>query len=62
LKKNHEDVGGNSYFKIHYNSEEEEQKARIQFLENIQKGRAEAEVKRQKALKSLTESGKRTAT
>jgi len=59
IEKNNEDVGGSSYFKIHYNSEEEEQKARIQFLENIQKGRAEAEAKRQRALKSLNESGKR---
>jgi len=59
IEKNNEDVGGNSYFKIHYNSEEEEQKARIQFLENIQKGRAEAEAKRQRALKSLSESGKK---
>lgn len=58
IEKNNEDVGGSSYFKVHYNSEEEEQKARIQFLENIQKGRAEAEAKRQRALKSLTESGK----
>jgi len=59
IEKNNEDVGGSSYFKVHYNSEEEEQKARIQFLENIQKGRAEAESKRQKALKSLSESGKK---
>ena len=59
IEKNNEDVGGSSYFKVHYNSEEEEQKARIQFLENIQKGRAEAEAKRQKALKSLSESGKK---
>jgi len=59
IEKNNEDVGGSSYFKIHYNSEEEEQKARIQFLGNIQKGRAEAEAKRQKALKSLSESGKK---
>jgi hypothetical protein len=58
IEKNNEDVGGSSYFKVHYNSEEEEQKARIQFLENIQKGRNEAEAKRQRALKSLTESGK----
>lgn len=62
IEKNNEDVGGSSYFKVHYNSEEEEQKARIQFLENIQKGRAEAEAKRQKAMKSLTESGKLKAT
>jgi len=58
IEKNNEDVGGSSFFKVHYNSEEEEQKARIQFLENIQKGRAEAEAKRQRALKNLTESGK----
>jgi len=60
IEKNNEDVGGSSYFKVHYNSEEEEQKARIQFLENIQKGRAEVDAKRQRALKSLNESGKRT--
>jgi len=59
IEKNNEDVGGSSFFKVHYNSEEEEQKARILFLENIQKGRAEAEAKRQKALKSLSESGKK---
>ena len=58
IEKNNEDVGASSYFKVHYNSEEEEQKARIQFLENIQKGRAEAEAKRQRAMKSLSESGK----
>jgi len=59
IEKNNEDVGGSSFFKVHYNSEEEEQKARILFLENIQKGRVEAEAKRQKALKSLSESGKK---
>jgi len=61
IEKSNEEVGGSSFFKCHYNSEEEEQKARIQFLENIQKGRAEAESKRQRAQKSLTESMKKTS-
>jgi hypothetical protein len=61
IEKSNEEVGGSSYFKCHYNSEEEEQKARIQFLENIQKGRAEVEAKRQRAHKTLTESMKKSS-
>jgi hypothetical protein len=61
IEKSNEEVGSTAHFKCHYNSDEEEQKARIQFLENIQKGRAEAEAKRQRALKSLSESGKQVA-
>jgi len=42
-----------SYFKVHYNTAEEEQASRIQFLENIKKNRAENEAKRARALEHL---------
>jgi len=61
IEKSNDEVGSSSYFKCHYNSQEEEQNARIQFLENIQKGRAEAEAKRQRAQKSLTEALKKSS-
>jgi hypothetical protein len=54
FENSNEGVGATSYFKCHYNSEEEEQKARIDFLESIKKGRNEAEEKRQRALKNLS--------
>jgi len=56
IEKNNEDVGSSSFFKVHYNTEEEEQKARILFLENIQKGRNEVDAKRQRTLKGLNQS------
>jgi hypothetical protein len=53
IEKSNEEVGSTSFFKVHYNSEEDEQLAKIKFLENIQKGRQEAEARRQKAQMSL---------
>jgi hypothetical protein len=46
-------VEATSFFKWHYNSEEEENASRIQFLENLQKSRAEIEMKRMRAKKNL---------
>jgi hypothetical protein len=56
-----EEVASTPNFKTHYNSEEEEQQARIQFLESIQKGRCDVEARRHRAQKSLTESMKRSS-
>jgi hypothetical protein len=53
IEKSNEEVGSTSFFKCHYNSEEDEQQARIKFLENIQKGREEAEAKRQRLAQSM---------
>jgi len=53
IEKSNEEVGSASFFKCHYNSAEEEQKARIQFLESIQNGRGEAETRRQRAQKTV---------
>jgi len=46
-------VESTSYFKVHYNSAEEEQNARIQFLENIKKSRAEKEERKSRALSHI---------
>eukprot|EP01103_Thecamoeba_quadrilineata_P009247 TRINITY_DN18977_c0_g1_i1.p1 TRINITY_DN18977_c0_g1~~TRINITY_DN18977_c0_g1_i1.p1 ORF type:complete len:310 (+),score=55.16 TRINITY_DN18977_c0_g1_i1:34-963(+) len=46
-------VESTSYFKWHYNSQEEENASRLQFLENLQKSRAEIEEKRQRARENL---------
>jgi hypothetical protein len=48
-------VESSSYFKWHYNSQEEENASRIEFLENLQKSRAEAEEKRNRAKRNLEE-------
>jgi len=53
IEKSNEEVGSTSFFKCHYNSEEDEQQARIKFLENIQKGREEADAKRQRLAQSM---------
>jgi hypothetical protein len=58
IEKCNADVGSGAFFKCHYNSEDEEQQARLTFLENIQKGRAEAEAKRLKAQQNLSASMK----
>jgi len=58
IEKSNEEVGSAAFFKCHYNSQEEEQKARIHFLESIQKGRCEAEARRQRAQKGFGESSK----
>jgi len=53
IEKSNEEVGSTSFFKCHYNSEEDEQQARIKFLEKIQKGREEADAKRQRLAQSM---------
>lgn len=58
IEKSNEEVGSTSFFKCHYNTEDDEQEARVKFLENIQKGREEAEAKRQRAQQSLSQSMK----
>jgi len=46
-----------SYFKRHYNTAEEEQNSRIQFLESIKKNRAQNEEKRNRALEHIRSDG-----
>jgi len=48
-------VESSSYFKWHYNTKEEEAQSRIQFLENLQKNRAELEERRNRAKQHLDE-------
>lgn len=58
IEKSNEEVGSAAFFKCHYNSEEEEQNARIHFLESIKKGRCDADARRDRAQKSLGESSR----
>jgi len=46
-------VESGSYFKWHYNTREEEQASRVEFLEKIKKSRSEVEEKRLRAKKNL---------
>jgi len=46
-------VESTSFFKRHYNSAEEEQNSRIEFLENLRKNRAENEERRKRALQHI---------